>query len=54
MVHSGAILNGVLEVGIAQKILKARKLNGAFWRYFKRCFGSWNCLENFETTEAKW
>ena len=23
--------------------LKSRALNGAFWRYLKRCFGSWNC-----------
>jgi len=42
------------EVGTVETILKARKLNGAFWRYLKRCFGSWNCLENFETKEAKW
>jgi len=34
--------------------LKARKLNGAFWRYLKRCFGSWNCLEIIESKEAKW
>ena len=31
-----------------------RKLNGAFWCYLKRCFGSWNCWENIETKEAKW
>jgi len=34
--------------------LKARRLNGAIWRYLKRCFGNWNCLENVETKEAKW
>ena len=28
--------------------------NGAFWCYLKQCFGSWNCLENFESKEAKW
>mgnify|MGYP000314279964 CR=1 FL=1 len=35
MVHSGAIQNGVLEVGIAEKSLKARKLNGAFGCFSK-------------------
>jgi len=35
-------------------MLKQRKLNGIFRRYLKRCFGSWNCLENVETKEAKW
>ena len=34
--------------------MKARKLNGAFWCCLKWCFGSWNCLENFENKEAKW
>ena len=34
--------------------MKARKLNGAFWRNLKRYFGSWKCLENVETKEAKW
>jgi len=43
-----------LEVGTAEKNVKARKLNGAFWCYLKRCFGSWNFLEYFETNEAKW
>jgi len=44
-----------LEVGTAKKLLKARKLNGAFWCYLKRCFGSWNCIENFvERKRAKW
>ena len=33
MVHSDAISNDVLEVGIAERILKAMKLNGSFWRY---------------------
>ena len=54
MVHSGAIWNGVLEVGTAEKSLKAWKLNGAFWCYLKRCNGSWNCWEKFESMEAKW
>ena len=35
-------------------MLKAMTLNGALWRYLKRCFGSWNCLENVESKEAKW
>ena len=48
MVHSDAISNDVLKVGTAEKILKTRKLDGAFWRYSKRCFGSWNSLENVE------
>ena len=32
MVHSGAIIQ---EVGTAQKMLKAKKLNGAFGRFSK-------------------
>jgi len=28
------------EVGTAEKMLKARTLNCAFWRNLKRCFGS--------------
>ena len=35
MVHSDAIWNDVLEVGIAESSLKARTLNGAFWRFSK-------------------
>jgi len=31
--HSGACRNAVLEDGIAEKNLKARKLIGSFWRY---------------------
>ena len=54
MVHSDAICNVVLEVRTAQKMLKPRKLNGALWRYLKRYFGSYNCIENVETKEAKW
>ena len=52
LVHSDAICNGVLEVGTAEKNVKARKLNGALWCCMKRCFGSWNCLENVESKEA--
>ena len=48
MVHSDTIKNDVLEFGTAEKILKARMQNCAFWCYLKRCFGSWNCLENFD------
>jgi len=33
MMHSGAFRNAVLKDGIAEKNLKARKLNGSFWRY---------------------
>jgi len=33
MVHSGAIWNDVLEVGTAEKMLKARGQKDAFWRY---------------------
>jgi len=43
----------VMEVGNAEKMLKARGINGAFWRYLKRCFGSGNCLENVESKKAK-
>ena len=53
LVHSDAIWNGVLEVGTAEKNVKARKLNGALWCCMKRCFRSRNCLENFESKEAK-
>jgi len=45
MMHSGAFWNDVLEDGTAEKTLKARTHNGAFWCYSKRCFGSWNCWE---------
>jgi len=44
----------LIKVGTAEKVLKARKQNGAFWRYLKRCFGSWNCWEKCESKEAKW
>ena len=48
MVHSDTIRNDVLEFGTAEKILKAKMQNCAFWCYLKRCFGSWNCLENVD------
>ena len=54
MVHSCAICNDLQEVGTAENILKAMRKYGAFWRYFKMCFGSQNCLENVESKEAKW
>jgi len=47
-------LKRCLEVETAETILKARTQNGAFWRYLKQILGSWNCLEHFETKEAKW
>ena len=53
MVHSDAIWNGVLKVGTAEKKSKAKTQNAAFWRYLKRCFGSWNCWENVESKESK-
>ena len=35
--------------------LKARGLlNGALWRYFKQCFGIWNCREKVERMYALW
>ena len=37
----------------AGNILRARSKLGAFWCYLKRCLGSWNCLHNVETKEAK-
>ena len=52
MVHSDAIWNDALEVWTAEK--KMGTLNGAFWRYLKRCFGSWNSCENFEVNDANW
>jgi len=48
MVHSGAIWNDFSEVGTAEKLLKDWRKNNAFWCYLKRCFGSWNCLENLK------
>ena len=35
MWHSGAISNGVLEVGSAYKMLEARKLNGTLGHFSK-------------------
>ena len=54
MVHSDAIWNDLLEVGTAVNSLRAWTQHCAFWCCLKRCFGSWNCLEQFETKEAKW
>ena len=54
MVLSGGIWIDGLDDGTAWKTLKARTQNGAFWRYLKRCFGSWNCWEKCESKEAKW
>jgi len=28
-------------IGTSEKILKSKMLNIVFWRYLKRCFGSW-------------
>ena len=52
--HSNGILNDVLGGGTAENILKSRTLNGAFLRYLKRCFGSWDCGETFENKDANW
>jgi len=54
MGHSDALWNSVLEVETAEKKLKARKLNDAFWHYLKRFLGSWNSWENFESKEGRW
>ena len=54
MEHSSVIWKDVFEVGPGEKKLKARTQNGAVWRYLKRFFGSWNCLEHFESNEASW
>ena len=54
MVHSGSIWNDVLEVGTAEKNLKARTQNVAFCRCLERFLTSWNCWENFESKEASW
>ena len=40
MVLSGGIWNDVLEDGPAEKTLKAKTQNGAFWCYLNRCLGS--------------
>ena len=45
-----AIWNDVLGLGAAEKSLNIiRTLNGAFWRYLKRCFGSLNCWKKMGT-----
>ena len=41
-----------LEVATVEKSLKSRTLNGAFIRYLRRCFGSWDCGEPFENKDA--
>ena len=32
--------------------MKPKWINGAFLRNLSRCFGSWNCLESFESKDA--
>ena len=54
MMHSGAIWNNVLEDGSAEKTLKTRKENGAFWRYLKQCSWRWKCWENDKSKDGKW
>ena len=46
--------NDGLEVWTTWKILKARKLNGAFRRYFEMLFGKFELLKQNESKEAKW
>ena len=46
--------NGVLGGGTAEKLLKSRTLNGAFLRFLKQCFGSWDCGETFGNKDANW
>ena len=48
MVHSGAILNDVLEVGIAEKKMKSWTIYGAFWRCSWR-LSSWEFKSNDAT-----
>ena len=31
-----------------------KDINCAFWRYLKRCFGSWKSGETFEIKDANW
>ena len=50
--HSNGILNDVLGGGTAEKMLKSRTRNGAFLRYLKQCFGSWDCGKTFENKDA--
>ena len=50
--HSNSILNDVLGGGTAENILKPRTLTGAFLRYLKQCFGSWDCVETFGNKDA--
>jgi len=38
----------------AEKFLKSSTLNGAFLRYLKQCFGSWDCGETFDNKDANW
>ena len=53
MVHSEAMWNDVLEVGIAENILKAWTIGGAFWRYLKRCSRILSCWGNVKSNGAK-
>jgi len=53
-VYSNGILNDIFGGRTAEKLLKSRTLNGAFLRYLKRCFGSWDCRETFENKDAYW
>ena len=54
MVHSDTILNEVLEVWAAEKILKARRRNGVLWRSLKLCFVSWKCWKQGGTNGGFW
>ena len=52
-VHSDAIWIDVLEIVIAEKNMKWRWLQAAFWRYLKWCFWSCKLPVNFESKDAK-
>ena len=48
MMHSDNNWNDVLEVATTEKILKARTLNDAFWRYLKDVYRRLKCRENVD------
>ena len=44
----------MLEILKCWEKLKSRTLNGAFLRFLKQCFGSWDCGETFGNKDADW
>jgi len=43
-----------LAVGTVEKMLKARTIDGAYWRYLERFSRSWNGCDNLKSKQGKW